>query len=72
MTKKTVGLVLFWIAVIWAILWGVIASIFLGSALNNLTMEELNLTMWAFMGPWYLITTVRLTRASALTSLFVT
>ena len=55
MTKQKVGLVLFWIAVIWAILWGVIGSIFVGSAFNNLTMDELNQTMWAFMGSWFLL-----------------
>jgi len=55
MTKQKVGLVLFWIAVIWAILWGVIGSVFVGSAYRNLTMDELNLTMWAYAGPWSVI-----------------
>ncbi|MCK4560495.1 MAG: hypothetical protein KAV45_11990 [Calditrichia bacterium] len=55
MTKQKVGLVLFGIAVIWAILWGVIGSIFVGSAFKNLTMDELNQTMWAFMGTWTLL-----------------
>ena len=52
MTKQKVGLVLFWIAVIWAIAWGVVGSIISGiTARNVVTMEELNQTMWAFMGP---------------------
>ena len=55
MTKQKVGLVLFWIAVIWAFLWGVLGSVFVGSAFNNLTMDEVNQTMWAFAGPWYLL-----------------
>jgi len=55
MTKQKVGLVLFWIAVIWAFLWGVLGSVFVGSAFNNLTMAEVNQTMWAFTGPWYLL-----------------
>lgn len=55
MTKQKVGLVLFWIAIIWVILWGVIGSIFVDSVLRNLTMDELNKTMWAFTKPWYLI-----------------
>jgi len=55
MTKQKVGLVLFWIAVIWAFLWGVLASVFVDSAFNNLTMDEVNQTMWAFTGPWYLL-----------------
>lgn len=55
MTKQKVGLVLFWIGVIWAILWGVLASVFVGSALRDLTMDEFNQTMWATTGPWYLL-----------------
>jgi len=51
MTKQKVGLVLFWIGVIWAIGWGVIGSIFCSSAMNSLTMDELNQTMWALGGP---------------------
>jgi len=55
MTKQKVGLVLFWVAIIWAILWGVIGTIFVNSAFRNLTMDELNQTMWAFRGPWQLL-----------------
>ena len=55
MTKQKVGLVLFWIAVIWAFIWGVIGSIFVDSAFNILTMDEVNQTMWAMTGPWYLL-----------------
>lgn len=55
MTKQKIGLVLFWIAVIWAIGWGVIGSIFVDSAFRNLTMDELNLTMWAYTGTWHMI-----------------
>ncbi len=51
MTKQKVGLVIFWIGVIWAILWGVIGSISVSSATNSLTTDELNQTMWAFTGP---------------------
>ncbi len=55
MTKQKVGLVLFWIAVIWAIGWGVIGSVFVDSAFRNLTMDELNQTMWAPQGTWTMI-----------------
>jgi len=55
MTKQKVGLVLFWVAIIWAILWGVIGSIFVSSAFRNLTMDELNQTMWAVKGTWKLL-----------------
>ena len=55
MTKQKVGLVLFWIAIIWAIGWGVIGSIFVDSAFRNLTMAELNQTMWASEGTWFMV-----------------
>ena len=55
MTKQKVGLVLFWIGVIWAIGWGVIGSIFVSSAMNSLTTAELNLTIWALGGPLMLL-----------------
>ena len=53
MTKQKVGLVLFWIAVVWAILWGVIGSFILGPVVRNLTMDEVSQTMWAIDGPWF-------------------
>jgi hypothetical protein len=52
MTKQKLGMILFWIAVIWAIGWGVIGSVFVDSAFKNMTMEELNETMWANEGTW--------------------
>ena len=55
MTKQKIGLVLFWIAVIWAFLWGIIVSVILGSSFRNLTMDEVNQTMWAVTGPWFLL-----------------
>jgi hypothetical protein len=54
MTKQKVGLALFWIAVIWTISWGVIGSIFMSESIRDLTMDELNQTMWAFTGPLFL------------------
>ena len=51
MTKQKVGLGLFWIGVIWAILWGVVIGwIFVGPAYRNLSMVELNQTIWGFPG----------------------
>ena len=55
MTKQKVGKLLFWIAFIWAILWGVIGSIFVSSDFKNLAMEELDQTMWAPDGTWFMI-----------------
>jgi hypothetical protein len=51
MTKKKVGLVLFWASVIWAILWGVVVSVSNGPYFHNLTFEELNQSIWAMTGP---------------------
>ncbi len=45
MTKQKLGLVIFWVAVIWAFLWGVVGSVSVISALNSLTMEEVNQTV---------------------------
>lgn len=55
MTKQKFGLMLFWIAVIWAMGWGIVASVFVDAAFRNSTMDELNLTMWASEGPWTMI-----------------
>lgn len=55
MNKQKLGLSLFWIAILWAFLWGIIGSIFVDSAFRNLTMDELNLTMWAQQGLWTMI-----------------
>ena len=53
MTKQKVGLILFWIAVIWAILWGVVGSFFVGPTYRNSTLDEVNQTMWAMGGTWH-------------------
>ena len=54
MKKEKVGLLIFWIAVIWILLWGVIGSLFISPVLRNLTLEEVNQTMWAMNGPWFM------------------
>jgi len=51
MTKQKVGLVLFWIGVIWIVFWGVIGTISVNKPLNTLSMDELNETIWATTGP---------------------
>ena len=53
--KKKVGLILFWIGVIWIIFQGVIGSIFGNSALHALTFDELNQSKWAIMGPLMMV-----------------
>ena len=55
MTKQKVGLVLFWISVIWMVTWVTIANIFWSPLMRSLTTEEINQTIWAFGGPLQLI-----------------
>ena len=49
--KQKVGLVIFWISVIWLILWGVVKPIVTAPTFHSLTMDELNQTIWALTGP---------------------
>jgi hypothetical protein len=51
MTKKKVGLAVFWISVIWMIAWVIIAKGIFGPFAHSLTTEEINQTIWAFTGP---------------------
>jgi hypothetical protein len=51
MTKQKVGLVVFWISVIWMIVWVYIGSGIFGPILHSSTTEEINQTIWAFTGP---------------------
>lgn len=55
MNKQKVGLTLFWIAIFWAFLWGILLSFFVDLAFYNLTMDEVNQTMWALTGPWFFL-----------------
>ena len=52
MKKQKVGLVLFWIGVIWGFFWGILASIHQAELyLGVLTFEQLAETIWAVDGP---------------------
>jgi len=51
MTKEKVGLVLFWISVIWMIVWVTAAAVIWAPIMRSLTTEEINQTIWAFGGP---------------------
>jgi len=51
MTKKKVGLVVFWIGVLWMIAWVMIGKGIFGPIAYALTTEEINQTIWAFTGP---------------------
>ena len=49
MTREKVGLVVFWISVVWMIAWVIIGAARM-PLLRSLTTEELNQTNWAFNG----------------------
>jgi hypothetical protein len=51
MTKQKVGLVMFWAGAIWMIAWVYTGSGIFGPLLRSSTTEEINQTIWAFMGP---------------------
>jgi len=54
-TKQKVGLVIFWIAVIWAIAWGVVVSIPLNLAMHSMTPAELSQSIWVMTGPLFMV-----------------
>jgi hypothetical protein len=47
MNKRKVGLVLFWIGVIWGFAWGILGSFYGASYRNGMTFEELEQSIWA-------------------------
>jgi hypothetical protein len=55
MTKHKLGLVIFWMAVIWAFVWGTIGSFSLNAAMSHLTLDQLNQTMWSSTRPLHII-----------------
>ena len=50
MKKQKVGLVIFWISVIWMISWVIVGAI-KAPLMHSLTMKEINQTIWALTGP---------------------
>jgi len=55
MTKQKVGLVTFWISVIWMILWVTMGGAIKMPLMRSLTTEEINQTIWGFTGPLSLL-----------------
>jgi len=51
MIKQKVGLVIFWIGIVYFFGWLVIGWTITGPTFRNLTIEEVNQTIWAFPGP---------------------
>ena len=60
MTKKKIGLAVFWISVIWMIAWLIISKGLFGPLLHSSTTEEINQTIWAFTGPLNLLSGISL------------
>jgi hypothetical protein len=50
MNKRKVGLVLFWVGVIWGLGWGIAGSFWLKSYTSVMTFEELEQSIWAGTG----------------------
>ncbi len=50
MNRQKIGLILFWVGVIWAFVGGVVGGVSASSVMNSLTMAELNQTVWAMDG----------------------
>jgi len=53
--KQKIGIVIFWIAVIWTFFWGIAASIQQSFYLNSMTFEELNQSIWTLDGSLMMI-----------------
>jgi hypothetical protein len=66
MKKQNTGLVLFWIGVIFAVAFAGIGTWSLMPNLRNLTMEELDATIWAEGGPLFMLWALSVTLGSLL------
>lgn len=49
--KQKVGLVMFWIGIVWTIAWEIVAVVKILPLMHALPLEEYNQTIWAFTGP---------------------
>jgi hypothetical protein len=55
MTKEKIGLVLFWIGIVWTITWEIVNNVKILPLMHSLTLDEFNQTVWAFTGPLMLL-----------------
>ena len=55
MDRQKVGKTLFFGSLLWSLGWGIIGSIAVNPYVKNLTMEELNQTIWALEGPLHML-----------------
>jgi len=51
MNKQKVGLVLFWIGIVWTVAWETVAVVKILPLMHSLTLDEFNQTVWALNGP---------------------
>jgi len=85
--KQKAGIVIFLFGVLWSLAWGLIISISTTNAINTMTLEQLNESVWSPSGPMMMLWGVGgvplgtviagiglllYTRAKALTTLFFT
>ena len=49
--KQKTGIIIFLFGVIWSLVWGIVISISCTTAVNSLTMEQLNESVWSPTGP---------------------
>jgi len=55
MNRQKIGLILFWVGFIWAVIGGVVGGVSASSVMNSLTMAELNQSVWAIDGAVFLL-----------------
>jgi hypothetical protein len=53
MTRKKVGLILFWVGAVYAFILAVPTSVSVDTAFRSMTMAELNETVWSVSGFWF-------------------
>ena len=53
MTRKKIGLTLFWIGAVYAFILAIPVGAYLDTIISGMTMDQLNQTMWAPSGFWF-------------------
>ena len=69
MNKQKIGLILFWISVIWMIAWLIVTKGIFGPLLNTLTTDEINQTIWSFTGSLNLLSGISIFLGAILTGI---
>jgi hypothetical protein len=53
--KQKAGIVIFIVGVIWSLVWGLVISISTTNAINTMTLEQLNESVWSPTGPMMML-----------------